>query len=108
MSAAVTSASAAAPTMRLRIPPTLSLPRRQANSLSVSGIGYHVSIAGRWWVFEHDLIRKPVPTFRDHARTGLTLPRPSPRTGLMTQMANEDLPPHMRPERSFQGLILAL
>src|ERR1700740_3256008 len=26
----------------------------------------------------------------------------------MTQTGNENLPPHMRPERSFQGLILAL
>src|SRR5262249_14801379 len=85
--------SAAAPAKKLRIALKFSLPRRQANRALVSGIGYHVSIAGP---------AGPVAGRR------LTLPRRSPRTGLMTQMSNEDLPPHMRPERSFQGLILAL
>src|SRR5438093_7299148 len=49
---AATPAPASIPTNRRMVTPVLSRPHRRARSS---------------FLFEHDLFRKPVPTFRDHA-----------------------------------------
>src|SRR5438270_750547 len=83
------------------------MPLRRAGTVPTAGVRYDPGSAAHRFAKSYALrcVRGTLDIALIPLSTADTVPRPYPREPKSTM---DSLPPHMRPERSFQGLILAL